>query len=493
MEKSASAELSDNRISRSSRDVFGRELVPVVTAAEAAAHDRVAHLDYNIPEAVLMANAGRALALVVDQLYPTGLIVGVAGKGHNGGDTEIAIAALRAWGRDTAIIRTDDDVDAATLSSAAVILDGVLGTGSSGAPRGNAAKHIEAINNAGKPVVAVDWPSGFAIDAATTVTFGFPKIEMMFQPNRQRCGRIIAVEIGFPVLSDFKAQMITPQWAAARLPKRAANANKGTSGRLLLAVGSTGMAGAALISGGSAVRSGAGLVRIVSTSDNREIVQRSVPEATFFSRDSFDANGITALVLGPGIGSNARAFVDVVLRETPGLPTLIDADGLNAFADDPAGLIDIAKKRPLVITPHPKELSRLTGESVEDIVADPAAHACRMADRLHATVLLKGQPTVVASPGEPLLINSTGSSDVAVAGMGDQLSGVIGAMLAAELSPRDAAAVGLFYAGRAADLADKGRALTPEDVTANLSNAFAGAGSANADFAFVVFDQPARW
>ena len=113
----------------------------------------------------------------------------------------------------------------------------------------------------------------------------------------------------------------------------------------------------------------------------------------------------------------------------------------------------------------------------------------------YAKVLLKGQPTVVAAPGYALLINTVGSSDVAVAGMGDQMAGVIGAMMAAGLAPRDAAAVGLFYSGRAADLANRGRALSPRDVTEHLAAAFADAGPAQSSLAlpFVTFDQPERW
>jgi NAD(P)H-hydrate epimerase len=473
-------------------DVFGLEDVPGVTAAEAAGHDRVAHQNDNIPELVLMNNAGRSLALLTHQLYPTGKIVGIAGSGNNGGDTEIAIVALTAWGRDTKLFKTSDDVDAASLSSASVILDGILGTGSKGAPREHAARWIDAITQSRHPVVAVDWPSAFALDAEVTVTFGFPKREMLFHPNRARCGRIIAVEIGFPPLASINAQLITPMWANARLPRRSADANKGSSGRLLVAAGSSGMAGAAIIAGTAAVRAGTGLVRIVSTADNREIIQRSVPEATFFPREQFDASGITAVVLGPGTGSDARAFVDAVIRAAPEVPIVLDADGLNAFEKDPAHLIDIAKHHPLVITPHPKELSRLTGATVQDIVAEPVTHAQDLAYRLNAVVLLNGSPSVVAAPGQPIMINTTGSSDVAVAGMGDQLSGVIGAMLAAGATPREAAALGLFFAGRAADIADKGRALSPNDVSDALAHAFHDPGESTPILPFVTFDQPAR-
>lgn len=507
------------------RDVFGRETVPVVTAAEAAAHDRAAQDAFHIPERVLMENAGRCLAQITQTLFPSGKIAGVAGAGHNGGDTVVALRVLQAWGRDVVLVRAGQhDIDrellhgdtlpeacgenvAYALLSSAVILDGILGTGARGAPRAESAQFIHAIRTAQRPVIAVDLPSGVdadsgavhddAIAADYTVTFGYPKLGLLLQPARAQCGRLLAVEIGFPPLTGFRAQLATPQWAAVRFPHRAPNANKGTSGRLLLVVGSTGMAGAAVISGRAAVHSGAGLVRIASAADNREIIQKSVPEATFFERGgSIDYNGITAVVAGPGMGATdqTRAFLTEVLECTPGVATLLDADALNVMAGDAAAIATIASARPLLITPHPKEMSRLTGKQLEEITADPPAQARAFAERTGATVLLKGQPSIVAHADEPLLINSVGSSDFAVAGMGDQLAGVAGAMLAAGLEPRIAAGVALFYSGRAGDIANLGRSLTPNDVTDHLARAFAQPGPAISSLGhpFITFDQSPR-
>lgn len=508
------------------RDVFGREVVAVVTTAEAAAHDRAAREAFAIPERVLMENAGRALALITNALYPGGTVVGVAGAGHNGGDTAVALRTLQAWGRDVALVPASsraidpallhgseirevagDDV-ALTFAGAAVILDGILGTGSSGRPRGHAADLIRAIEAAHRPVIAVDLPSGIdadsgavhqdAVSATVTVTFGFLKFGLLFQPARERCGRLIAVDIAFPPLRDPTAQLITPQWAMARSPRRPANANKGTSGRLLLVAGSKGMAGAAVIAGSAAVHSGAGLVRIASAAENREIVQRTVPEATFFDRENtIDYAGVTALVAGPGlgVGEPVRELLFDVLNRTPGVATLLDADALNLLAGDPDALRTIAAERPLLITPHPKEMSRLTGEAVEEIVSAPQQSARRLSDATGATVLLKGQPSIVVAPRAATLVNTVGSSDFAVAGMGDQLSGVIGAMLAAGLTPREAAGTGLFYSGRAGDIAGLGRSLTPSDVTDHLARAFAlpGPPAPTLGFPFITFDQPARW
>ncbi|MGQ0813710.1 MAG: NAD(P)H-hydrate dehydratase [Gemmatimonadota bacterium] len=492
------------------RDVYGRETVPVVTAAEAAEHDRVAQDDFDIPERVLMENAGRALALITHALQPTGTIVGVAGSGNNGGDTVIALHTLRNWGRAVELISASDPGDdmLATLASASVILDGILGTGASGAPRERVAQSIRAMNAAERPIIAVDLPSGTnpdtggvyddVVKATATVSFGFPKRGLLFHPARAHCGRLIAVEIGFPPLPFPRAQLITPDWAAARFPRRTPTAHKGGSGRLLLIAGSKGMAGAALIAGSAAVRAGTGLVRVVSERDNREIIQKTVPEATFFDRAAaIDTEGVSAIVAGPGMGGTAatRELLLKTLEQLPGIPTLLDADALNAFAANVEALARIARERPLLLTPHPKELSRLTGDAVEAIAGAPIDSAVALASSTGATVLLKGQPTIVASGAEPLLINSVGSSDFAVAGMGDQLAGVIGAMLAAGLDARTAAAVGLFYSGRAGDLAARGRALTPADVTNHLASAFANPGPEGPplNYPFITFDQPARW
>lgn len=508
------------------RDVFGRETVPAVSAAAAAEHDRAARATFEIPERLLMENAGRALALITNALHPSGTIVGVAGAGHNGGDTIVALRTLRAWGRDIALVAaaepapdpslfhgdpfqavSDDDIPA-TLASAAAILDGILGTGARGAPRARAAEMIRAINTAARPVIAVDLPSGVdpdtgavhddVVEADVTVSFGFPKIGLLFHPARGRCGRLVVVDIAFPPLTAFSAQLITPLWAAAHFPRRPPTANKGTSGRLLILAGSHGMAGAAIIAGSAAVRCGTGLVRIASTPDNREIIQKSVPEATFFARDGeIDCHGLTGILAGPGMGATdeTRALLLDVFKNTSGVPTVLDADALNVFAEDVDAIAAIARDRPMLLTPHPKEMSRLTGAPLATIIDDPRKHAHELAQRAGAAVLLKGQPSIITDAREPLLINSVGSSDFAVAGMGDQLAGTIGAMLAAGSEPRVAGALGLFYGGRAGDIAALGRSLTPMDVTEYLPRAFAQPGPAQSQlgFPFITFDQPERW
>jgi NAD(P)H-hydrate epimerase len=177
-----------------------------------------------------------------------------------------------------------------------------------------------------------------------------------------------------------------------------------------------------------------------------------------------------------------------------GKPALLDADALNLHAEEPDTLRDIAGGRPLVITPHARELSRIAHEPLEDILDDMPGAARAAARDFNCIVLLKGQPSLIALPDGALMVNAVGSSDTATAGMGDQLAGTIGAMLAGGYDAVAAAALGLFLSGRAADLAGLGRSLTPADVSSHLAAAIADPGPAAStlDLPFVTFDQPAR-
>ncbi len=509
------------------RSVFGRETVYALTAEQAAAWDRSAH-EQGVQESDLMEKAAASVAAVVGALLPAGRVLAAVGSGHNGGDALLAAKALQRAGRDVrwfaasarisdldvlkehGVPRLEDERDIELgLSGASVVIDGILGTGSQGAPRDSAAARIRAVNQSGVPVVAVDLPSGVnattgaiageAIQAAVMVSFGAAKSGLLLHPARARCGRLIVADIGFPplTLSPY-AQLITPEWAWLHLPRRTPNAHKGTAGRVLLLAGSCGMAGAAAISARAALRAGAGLVRLASDAGNRIVLQTRVPEATFFDRASAPpADGIHALIAGPGMGTDeaARSALERALAATDGLPGILDADALNLYANRPDALAALARNRSLVLTPHVRELSRMSGWSGEDILRDPIGSARKFADQTGAVVLLKGQPSVVAAADAPVLINTTGSSDSATGGMGDQLSGVIGALLAAGAEPRQAAALALFYGGRAADIAHRGRSLAPDDVTDHLYRAFRSPGQKHSslDLPFVLFDQPPRW
>jgi NAD(P)H-hydrate epimerase len=478
------------------------ERVPVLGAAEMRAWDEQSIRQVGISEAVLMESAGRAAAALVQRFFPRGRVVAAVGAGNNGGDALVVARTLRAWGRDVVAVsigkrppdlallhgwevdvRPADALDAA-LGGAGVLVDGLLGTGARGAPREPEATAIDAIVRSGVPVVALDGPSGVdlttgaapgpALRAALTVTFGAPKRGLLLFPGRERAGRIVAVEVGFAPLAAAGAELITPPWAARRLPAVAANAHKGSMGRVLVVAGRAGMAGAAVLAGMGALRSGAGYAVLVSPDANRAILQGALPEALFLDRDALPAafaSSADAVVAGPGMGTDEDALALLRRLATGGAPLLLDADALTLLARNPDVRDEI--ERPLLLTPHPGEMGRLLGRPLPEIVADPFAAAAEAAERFRCTVLLKGNPSLVAEPDAPTLVNVAGHSGIATGGMGDVLSGVAGALLAVGSAPREAAALALFYAGRAAELAGRGRGLLPRDVAQALPTALA--------------------
>jgi len=515
---------------------FGRTVVPAPTGAESSAFDAEAIDKLGVPQPVLMENAGRSAAQVAARLFPEGRVVGFVGAGNNGGDALVLLRTLAAWGRDVKAVLVADraspeplshgwDIptvsDAelgedqaawdALLSPAALLVDGILGTGVQGAPRARQAAAIERLNAAGRPVLAIDIPSGVhsgtgqmpggAVAADVTVSFGAPKLGSLLPPGRAQVGRQVTVEIAFPPMDgpSFTAQVVTPAWAQARLPGRGTDTHKNEVGRVLVVAGRAGMAGAAVLATRGALRAGAGLVQVCSPPSNREILQGAVPEAIYVDASDDDAlmdalGQAGAVVIGPGLGTDedAAALLARVLAGPP-VPTIVDADGLNLMARDEGSLAKVAAGRPLLITPHLGEMARLTGSAGEDISSDRVAAAQAGTRSYGCALLLKGAPSLVAGGTAPLLVDTQGSSDLAAAGMGDVLAGVIGALLAQGLGPAEAGAVGLYLSGRAANIAALGASLTPQDVVERLPDALAerGDGDSDLDLPFVIFDQDA--
>lgn len=516
---------------------FGRASVPVPTGAEAASFDRRAIQDVGVPQPVLMENAGRTAAQILHRLFPEGPVVGMVGAGNNGGDALVLLRTLAAWGREVAAVvvgertgpegvlhawplpvRIDAELDGdaawgALLGSAAVVVDGILGTGVRGAPRERQAAAIRRVNAAGRPVLALDVPSGVdagngavpgaAVRADVTVCFGGPKLGVLLHPGRGLAGRVVAVEIGFPPMrpGDAGAEAATPAWVQARLPTRRTDTHKNAVGRVVVAAGRRGMAGAAILAVRAALRAGAGLVQVASPPENRAVLQSAVPEAIFV--DPSDGAALedalaqaAAVAVGPGLGTDgdAEALLARVLAGG-GAPLVVDADALNLLAAGrPAPVAEALGGRRALLTPHPGEMGRLrpgrgdeAGSRVDEARAAAEAFGCAL--------LLKGAPSVVAAPGVPVVVDVMGSSDLAVAGMGDVLTGLCGSLVAQGCSPREAGAVGLYLTGRASVLAGRGKALVPSDVVRWLPEALGERGDGVSDLGVpaVVLDlDPAR-
>ena len=470
----------------------GAEVVWLPSSAEMAELDRYATESGAIPERALIESAGREIAHALQRCFPSGPVLAVAGSGHNGADALVAARTLAAWGRDVAAVGSgsrppEPDVLSgwpidlrgveelpALLGRSEVVIDGLLGTGVSGPPREPAAGLIRSINDAGLPVVAVDGPSGAdfttgavpgdCIQARLTVSLAWPKLGLLRFPARSRCGDLVAVEIGFPpptTAMGFRA--ITDAWVATTLVPRAADAHKGKAGYVVIVSGQRGMAGASVLSARGALRGGAGIVKVVGHPANREIVQRAVPESIFVPWDDREAvaqavDWAHAVAMGPGLGTheNARSLVDAVLEAAArlGKRVTLDADGLNVWGGEAA---ELAGRLPggSVITPHPGELSRLLGIPLAEIAADAPSSVREAGRSLDCVVLLKGSPSLVADGDAPVRVSTTGDSALATGGVGDVLTGLIGAYLAAGMTPADAAAASLHISGVAALLASE--------------------------------------
>jgi len=510
--------------------------VKLVTTEQMRSLDRAAIDDYGIPGVVLMENAGRAVAGAAAQMLDgSGRVVVVCGRGNNGGDGFVAARHLsnRSVEVEIYLLAATEDLagDAATnchiaeqmdlpifenpdqasleaaISSADLIIDAILGTGISGEVRGAAREAIEAINQSPAQVLAVDVPSGISGDtgqvmgvavwADRTLTFGLPKIGHYCYPGRDHCGEIELVDISLPAAlieaTDLPTNLATASDVATMLPPRWADMHKGEAGRLLIVAGSPGMTGAAAMAGLAAVRSGAGLVTVgIPASLNdilevkcTEVMTLPLPETApgSLAPDAMDeilefADGCDAVALGPGLSQVPEtAELARELIERISAPLVVDADGLNACAGATEPLQN--RKTPTIITPHPGELSRITGQSIADIQQDRVTAARQTAHDLQCVVVLKGAGTIIANPSGEVWVNPTGNAGMASGGVGDVLTGVIGGLLAGNGDAMKAAISAVYCHGLAGDLAEEycgQRALIASDLLVQLPAAFEAVG-----------------
>ena len=518
---------------------FGARRVWAPTGAEASAFDRFAIDNQGVPQETLMECAGRSAAHVLELIFPRGEVVAFIGTGNNGGDGLVLLRTLRAWGRpvravlvgdgdvredllhswdvplrsDADLLATDGGEPGKAVGRADIVVDGILGTGIRGAPRSRQARAIQAINASERAVFALDTPSGvdgdtgsikgIAVAAQVTVAFGWPKLGTLLQPGRAKVGRLIAVEIGFPPVEEglFGAVVVTPAWAMEALPARQPATHKNEVGSLLLVAGAAGMAGAAVMAARGALRAGVGLLRVVSAPENRSILQGAVPEAVFVPGNDAEAvkeaaRASSALALGPGLGDGDEAcrLLMSVREVSEGSPTVLDADALNCAASGEGPTVEQwATGRPVVITPHLGEMRRLSKMGADDIERDRVSAARGLAESTGVTVLLKGLPSIVVPPAGVCRVDTVGTSDLASGGMGDVLTGVVGAFLAQGMSPSRAGALALYLTGRAAVRTEMGPALTPSDVVDEMAAVWTEKGSGETDLLlpFILFDQDA--
>jgi len=429
---------------------------PVVTTAEMQAADAAAPVAVD----VLVRRAGWAVAAGAMQLLGGAAgtrVVVVAGKGNNGADGRAAAAVLTRRGARVTVLAAADLAAGARLPAADLVIDAAYGTGFRGT--------YTPPDPGPAPVLAVDVPSGLdgdtgvvrggALSAEATVTLAALKPGLLLGDGPDRAGLVTVADIGLPVGTP--AAYLVEDADRAWIPARARTAHKWAAAVFVVA-GSPGMAGAARLCTRAAQRSGAGMVRVGSPGVDAaahpagEAVAVDLPAAGWAPVVHGELSRFHALVVGPGLGCTADTRTGVwALVAGASVPTVVDADGLNALgtATELAGAVAgrPAGAGPVVVTPHDGEFARLAGGPPG---ADRIAAVRALAARTGAVVLLKGPTTVVADPGGAVLLATAGDARLATAGTGDVLSGVIGALLAAGLDGPRAAALGAHLHGRAA-------------------------------------------
>ncbi len=485
----------------------------VLAAEQMQAVDRRAIDEIGIPGVVLMENAGRAVAEEIVSRYSSqGLqrAVVLAGKGNNGGDGYVIARHLldHDWDVLTLVfaesgtvtgdaathlktlvncdgqvvyISTEEDFDAVVedIGDFTVVVDALFGTGLAKPLQGLLLDAVGWINCQLCPVVAVDIPSGVngsngqimgdAVNADLTVTFAFPKIGQVTFPGARHAGELVVADIGIPKQVMYEAVadclLVDADQARQLLPLRSRDGHKGTFGHLLVLAGSTGKCGAAVMAAESGLRAGAGLVTLACPESVQPVIAAKVTEVMTVplvalrgevSMQALQdiqslAEGKRAMALGPGLGlgEDVGSLVRRVVQDVA-LPMVIDADALNALIDH-LHVLDRQDGPELVLTPHPGEMSRLTGLPIAEIQTSRFRVAREFAVQHHVVLVLKGARTLIASPDGTVHINTTGHAGMASGGMGDVLTGLIGGLLAQGLSAKDAATLGVFLHGKAAD------------------------------------------
>ncbi|MBA2133068.1 NAD(P)H-hydrate dehydratase [Capillibacterium thermochitinicola] len=464
----------------------------VAMAQEMREIDRLAMAEYAYPGLLLMEHAALALFQAIKARFPLGKVGIICGKGNNAGDGWALARLLTLDGVEVTVFTPGEEQplppDAATnraiarrlgirevpwatllaapamLSSFAVLVDALLGTGFRGEVAAEMAAVIKVLNAADRPVVAVDLPSGVeadtgrvpgpAVRATLTVTFGLPKVGLLVYPGREYVGEVIVDDIGLPppLLREQATGYYTLNRSelAALLPQRKAEAHKGTQGHLLVVGGSPGMTGAPVLAGLAALRSGAGLVTL-GVRDGLTLPEKPM-ELIVKPWSQLQWDAYDAIVAGPGLSTqpDGQAILATILG-LAGPCRLLDADALNLLAPIPRWWEQV--KGSLVLTPHPGEMARLCGLTTGEVQANRLGLVKEKSREWGVTLVLKGAATLVGSGEEPIYINTTGNPALATGGTGDVLAGMIGGLLAQGLAPAQAAAVGVYLHGQAGDLA----------------------------------------
>lgn len=483
----------------------------IVTATQMAEVDRRTIEEFGISGERLMERAGEGVSRAAMRLLPgrEGGVLLFAGRGNNGGDAFVVarllqqagitnltvllaeeselkgdaatnFLRLKETGAEVIVVREKDGLQKVRRDDYAVVVDGILGTGIKGAVKGLYAEVIEFINGLDKKVVAIDIPSGIngdtgihegpCIRADVTVTMGLPKEGLLRADALNFVGKLEIVDIGIPrqviEAAESAAELLTEAEMSALIPRRKRITHKGDYGRVFVLAGSRGLTGAAAMVCSAAMRAGSGLVFLGIPASLNPILEVKLTEPMTVPLDE-TAEGTVAYsawpkvleflatctnaIIGPGISTHPETarLVEEILRQA-GVPLLIDADGLNCLR----GKTELLRSypAPLIVTPHPGEMSRLSGLEARQILENPWKAAAEFARENHVIVILKSAETVVADVDGTLYVNIAGDAGMATGGMGDVLSGVVGSLVGQGLKPIDAAKLGTFVHGIAGEM-----------------------------------------
>lgn len=472
----------------------------LVTAEEMRRIDRYTIEQVGIPAMVLMERAAlaareRVLCHCGERENGDKSALIMAGTGNNGGDglalarllveagfqVEVWIAgdearASEQWRQQMGILEHYfvEYSSKPLRSEYTILIDALFGVGLSRDLSGEYDQAVELFNGLKGYRIALDMPSGVDSDtglirgrdsvrADETVTFGFCKRGLVLYPGCLSAGRVTVADIGMyngegdGVKPDMYALDGNPE---ELLPERCPWGHKGTFGKVLLVAGSVNLAGAAVLAARAAYRAGAGMVKVITPSENRVILQQAVPEALLGTEEDLAESMAWAdvIAVGPGLGKSreARRMLEDILAGSF-LPLLIDADGLNLLAEDPTLRLRLSEQgsggRQIVLTPHVGELARLARKELSEVKQDVAGCGKKLAVELQSVVAAKDARTFVCKAGEPVCVNLSGNSGMATAGSGDVLSGMIAGLMAQGMEPYRATCTGVYVHGCIGDRA----------------------------------------
>jgi len=428
-------------------------------------------------EAPLMQRAGAAAAELAARIASERDkdVLVLAGPGNNGGDAKIAAEILRQKFFRVTVAAA---ADAATLPVDrrwGLVVDGLFGIGLERDIAGDYAKLVTYANAQDCPILALDIPSGIASDtgrvlghavrATHTIAFMALKPGLLTLDGPDHCGEVTVADLGLEVRKLVRPAGWTasPRLFADALKPRPQNFHKGLAGSLAILGGAAGMTGAALLAGRAALKLGAGRVYVGMLEETS--IDPGAPELMLRHPDDALGQDLDVIVIGPGLGQSARAEALVGAVLASDMPCVLDADALNLIADNKDLRAACAQRRAdTLLTPHPGEAGRLLGLKTPEVQNDRLAAAQRIARELNAHVVLKGNGSVIVARDGHWFINTSGNPGMASAGMGDVLSGILGALLAQRLSGEAALVLGVHLHGCAADAAGLGVGLTASEV-----------------------------